>query len=77
LGHTPSFGGGSSFGSDGGAGPEGASNSEEGEDESLSTLSRWVRYKDDPFFRSVLQDDELLELSYRFFDDPPGLSEIA
>jgi len=75
--HTPSFGGGSSFEPDEDASPEEASASEEGSGETPSTLSRWVRYKNDSFFRSVLQDDELLELSYRFFDDLPGLPEIA
>ena len=54
---TPDFGGGSSF----------------GKTETTTTLCRWMKYQDNPFFRSALADAHLIELAHQFFENPPGL----
>lgn len=62
LNHIPNFGKGSSFSTS---------------HNINNTLERWKLFQNDPFFRYVLQDQYLVDLSTKFFGRVPGLSDLT
>ncbi|MCB0762813.1 MAG: hypothetical protein KDC12_14900 [Flavobacteriales bacterium] len=63
--HIGEFGGGSSF--------DGQDSS--GQGSTLEVLKRWHQVKDEPVFRSIFSDRELLDLSQEIFGTIPGTDE--
>ena len=44
--------------------------------EQMQTTERWRRYADDPLYRSLFQDDELVSLSEEIFGPIPGTEAL-
>lgn len=42
----------------------------------MKVLERWKTFKDDPFYRSLFKDNELIELSNRIFGRIPGTEKL-
>ena len=43
----------------------------------MQVLDRWRTYKDDPFYRNLLKDPEVWQLSQRIFGNIPGTEELS
>jgi hypothetical protein len=43
----------------------------------LDVLNRWQAFKDDPFYRSLFEDQELWDLSFRIFGNIPQTTDLT
>ena len=49
----------------------------DGRAQEMKVLERWKEYEEDPFFRGLFDDEELVELSRRIFGEVEGTARLA